>query len=85
VLVSTPDRFADLVRRGRVRYVVTLGPKQAAEVGRDTLDEMVIAARSVAALPGEFAPCRFVLSRFSGVGAGGEDMDLHLGVSASAA
>ena len=56
VLVSTPDRFADLVRRGRVRYVVTLGPRQAAEVGRDTLDEMVIAARSVAALPGEFAP-----------------------------
>jgi hypothetical protein len=56
VLVSAPDSLVNLIRRGRVRYIVTPSPTYSREWGGESAGEMRIAAHGVASLRNDFAP-----------------------------
>ena len=56
VLVGAPDSLVNLIRRGRVRYLVTPSPTYAREWGGESAGEMRIAAHGAASLPNDFAP-----------------------------
>ncbi len=56
VLLSAPDSLVNLIRRGRVRYVVTPSPTYAREWGGESAGELRIAAHGAASLPNDFAP-----------------------------
>ena len=56
VLVSAPDSLVSLIRRGRVRYIVTLSPARAQASADESSGEMSIAAHGVASRPDDFAP-----------------------------
>ena len=67
LLVNGPESFLDLIRRGRVRYVVTVPPAPDSDVDDHFVTDMRIAARNVAALPQDFAPVDSFWIDFAGV------------------
>jgi 4-amino-4-deoxy-L-arabinose transferase-like glycosyltransferase len=76
-LVSAPDSFVALIRRGRVRYLVTLPPTYSRDWNGEPAGEMRIAAHTTAAIPDEFAPVDSFRVHFGELGPE-PDMWIHL-------
>ncbi len=64
MVVRGSESFVELVRRGRVRYVVTLSAITRVPGSRHVEDEMSVATRAVRARPDAFAPVDSFWVRF---------------------